>query len=72
MKRYFIFYGDENFKFFRERIDWEVNNFGVFDSIKVFCLDDLSFSFKEKFVEVFKYERGGGYKEVKFLEYKFF
>lgn len=71
MKRHFISYGDENFKFSRERIDWEANNFGVFDSIKVFRPDDLSPSFKEKFAEAFKHERGGGYKEVKLLEYKF-
>ena len=58
---HFITYGDEKFKLARQRLIKEANEFGVFKSIKGYCPNSLTSEFKNKYNEILKMPRGGGY-----------
>ena len=58
---HFITYGDDNFKKSKERIINEAKDSGFFTSTIAYGPDDLSSEFVEKYKDILKENRGGGY-----------
>jgi hypothetical protein len=58
---YFFSYGNHKFEKSKVRILNQAKLSGFFDKCDVYGLEDIDESFKEKFNDIFKYERGGGY-----------
>lgn len=61
VKIHFISYGDDNFIESKKRIKKEAENFGEFDTIKIYGPDKLTNEFKLKFKNILKEKKGGGY-----------
>lgn len=60
-KIHFITYGDDNFKKSKARILKEAEEFGEFTTITGYGPEDLDNNFKEKYKDILKEKRGGGY-----------
>ena len=58
---HFITYGDSKFEKSKKRILNEAKEFGAFKTVKGYGPQDLSEDFIEKYKDIFKYSRGGGY-----------
>ena len=58
---HFITYGDKNFLKAKQRILKEANEFAEFKTIKGYGPDELPINFKNKFAQILKQPRGGGY-----------
>jgi len=58
---HFITYGDEKFELAKARLLKEANNFGVFKTIKGYGPQDLPQEFVNKYINILKQSRGGGY-----------
>jgi hypothetical protein len=56
-----ITYADNNYETAKHRICQEAKNTGWFDTIKGFSPNDLSEDFKNKYSNILKFKRGGGY-----------
>lgn len=60
-KIHFITYADENFSKSKKRILKEAEEFGEFSTITGYGPEDLDDNFKEKYKNILKEKRGGGY-----------
>ena len=60
-KIHFITYADENFSKSKKRILKEAEEFGEFSTITGYGPEDLDDNFKEKYKDILKEKRGGGY-----------
>ena len=60
-KIHFITYGDDNFKKSKARILKEAEEFGEFSTITGYGPEHLDDNFKEKYKDILKEKRGGGY-----------
>ena len=58
---HFITYGDSKFKKSKQRLLNEAKEFNAFKTIKGYGPQDLSEDFIEKYKDIFKHSRGGGY-----------
>lgn len=57
----FCTYGDNKYATSKIRIKKEAIDFGVFNNIHICGPEDLSTDFKERFIDILKEKRGGGY-----------
>jgi beta-1,4-mannosyl-glycoprotein beta-1,4-N-acetylglucosaminyltransferase len=60
-KIHFITYGNDNFKKSKARVLKEAEEFGEFSTITGYGPEDLDDNFKEKYKDILKEKRGGGY-----------
>jgi hypothetical protein len=60
-KIHFISYGDNKYDKAKQRIKQEAIDSAWFDTIKIYEFNDLTNQFKEKYEEILKMNRGGGY-----------
>ena len=60
-KIHFISYGDSKFEKSKKRISEEAQQFGVFDTIKIYSPQDLDKDFLNKYNEIMSQPIGGGF-----------
>ena len=58
---HFITYADKNFERAKQRICKEAETTGWFNTIQGYSPGDLSIEFNNKYSEILKHKRGGGY-----------
>ena len=60
-KIHFITYGNDRFKNSKVRIKKQAERFGEFDTITVYGPEDIDADFKNRFANILKKKRGGGF-----------
>jgi hypothetical protein len=61
MKKYFVSYGDDNYKLSKVRIEKEAIEFNYFDQVGIYGPEHLSKDFLDKTTPYIQNARGGGY-----------